>query len=380
MNSPWRIAGLLAVGMLIMSTAGATTAGATYPDRATALAAYESVTTDQAVESGWTGSVAGCDAGTESAQSLTATLHTVNVLRTVAGLETVTLDSGMNRDALAAALMVRASGTIDHDPGQSSPCYSKDGAVASGESNLYMGLSGSEAMIGYTEDPGVSGLGHRRWLLDPAAMEFGSGSTGTTNALSVTDSHGTGSRLKALPDDGLVAWPAPGWFPSPWVFDEWSAAIGSGSGTDVSGARVNVTVDGSAAAVTSLERLPAGSGTGATLGWRTSLPESALVGDHIAKVSISGVKIKGELQSIEYTVNSFDPANTGAGSGVPPDLTDPVTPLPSAANTFCRTRTVRVSKAKQALRKASKSHRKAAIRKAKKNLRIRKQARRLACR
>src|SRR5680860_104721 len=112
LNSSWRIAALVAtgLGMLFMSTAGVSPAAAAYPDRATALNAFQSSTTDQAVDAGWTGSVSGCSAGTESAGSLAATLNTVNVLRSFAGVDPVELDSGMNRDALAAALMVRASG------------------------------------------------------------------------------------------------------------------------------------------------------------------------------------------------------------------------------------------------------------------------------
>ena len=384
MNSPRRIPGLIAIalGTLFMSTVLASPAEATYPDRTAALTAYESIAADQTVDPGWTGSVAACNVGTESAGSLAATLHTVNVLRTLAGLESVTFDSAKNRDALAAALMVRALNGIDHDPDQSSPCYSKAGAVASGQSNLYMGLSGAEAIVGYVEDPGVSSLSHRRWLLDPAAMEFGSGSTGTTNALSVTGSHKSGSRLNGLADDELVAWPSPGWFPSPLVFKDWSAAIGTGSATDASSARVGVTMDGVAVPVTGQRKLESGSGAGVTLGWQVSLPASADSRDHIIKVSITGVKIKGELQTVGYTVNTFDPAEPGTGSGAPPDLTDPVVPAGTGGggvSAQCRIRTAGFTEAKKSLRKASRSHRKALIRKAKKNVEITKRARKLAC-
>ena len=149
-------------------------------------------------------------------------------------------------------------------------------------------------MLGYVEDPGVSDLGHRRWLLNPAAGFFGTGSTGNTNALSVAGSHSEGSLQKSLAGDELVAWPAPGWFPSPWVFDEWSAAVGNGrSEADVSAARVKVTVDGVPASVSGVRRLRGGSGTGETLGWRTALPASMAAGDHLVEVSISGVRLRG---------------------------------------------------------------------------------------
>ena len=147
----------------------------------------------------------------------------------------------------------------------------KDGADTSGESNLYMGLSGAEAILGYTEDPGVPDLGHRRWLLDPGRAEFGSGSTGTTNALSVAGSHGNGSRMKALADDELVAWPAPGWFPSPWIFKQWSAAIGNGgSGTRCFGSPGERDPRRRASHRLRHPQLDYGSGTGKTLGWQTA--------------------------------------------------------------------------------------------------------------
>ncbi len=383
MHSQRNFAALIAAGLsiLFMSIAGVTPAAASYPDRAAALTAYQSIAADQAVDAGWTGSVAGCLAGTESASSLAASLNTVNVLRSLAGLDPVTLNPEMNRNALAAALMVRASGQINHDPGKSWPCYSKGGAEASGESNLYVGLSGADAMVGYVEDPGIADLGHRRWLLDPGATEFGTGSTGTTNALTVVGSHGNGSRMKGMPNDKLVAWPAAGWFPTPLVFKDWSVAIGKGSKVDVSSARVTVTFDGSALPITNLRRLPSGAGVGETLGWQTSLPAAAATGDHLVGVSIAGVKIDGALQGINYTVRTFDPTDASVGAGPPLDLANPVTPLaPYASRTICHSKLKQTAKARKALRKAKRTHRRAAIRKAKRNLKAKKRARRLACR
>ena len=244
-----RLLALCAVfGALAPGSAGA----APPPDRAAALALYRAVQADTRVEAGWTGDTATCTAGTESAASRAATLHAVNALRAFAGLGPVTFDEVRSAEALAAALMMKAANSLSHTPDPAWPCYSADGAAAAGNSNLYLGESGAAAMVGYVDDDRVPSLGHRRWLLDPRATVFGSGSTGGSNALWVVD--GSGSAASGT----TVAWPPAGWVPWPWVFTDWSLAVGNGDERVAFDApQVDVTLDGAPLAASG--RSPAGS-------------------------------------------------------------------------------------------------------------------------
>lgn len=283
--------------------------------RAAALTVYESVLEDQRVNAGWTGSEQGCKVGTESAASLQATLRTVNVMRSFAGIRPVAFKAAKNQKALAAALMMKAEGDLSHEPGPGWACYSAAGAEGAGHSNLFLGASGADAVVGYVDDEGIDSLGHRRWILDPGAMEFGSGSTGSTNALFVLDNRGNGSNFDALDRDELVAWPAPGWMPWPWVFRDWSLAIGDGSeSVELGNAQVRVEGGGTELAVSHVTALDDGYGTGRTLSWRVAVPAALQAGDRKLDVTISGVRFDNSPMPISYSVSAFAPGgDPGAG-------------------------------------------------------------------
>jgi len=295
---------LLLLGLLILISP--TTAQAAPVDGAAAVAAYQSVLADLPVPAGWTGSVQGCVVGTESAASLAATLRTINTLRDFAGLGPVTLDPKLNEKALAAALMMKAAGNLSHDPKKDWPCYSKDGDQGARKSNLFLGRSGSNAMVGFIEDKGTPTLGHRRWLLSPAAVTFGSGSTGTSNALFHQGA------TKPVPPGTVVTWPPRGFVPAPWIFADWSAALGaSREKVDVSGALVRVTVDGVPALVSGVSGTDPGYGFGATLKWRVTLPPGVALdtGAHKIDIAIDGATIDGKLFPVAYSTQSVDPAS-----------------------------------------------------------------------
>jgi uncharacterized protein YkwD len=205
---------MLGAATAIVSACCAPVAGqAAAPDRASALAGFRAVQQAQAVDAGWTGATGGCVAGTESPASLAATLQTVNLLRAFAGVGPVAFDAGFDREALAAALMMRAAGALSHQPGPDWPCYSDAGAAGAGSSNLFIGRSGAAAMVGYVDDEGIASLGHRRWLLNPEATIFGSESTGTTNAL-----HVIGKPATPVAPNTAIAWPPNNWVPWQWIF------------------------------------------------------------------------------------------------------------------------------------------------------------------
>jgi uncharacterized protein YkwD len=272
-------------------------------DRNVALALWNEVQRDLQVPSGWTGSSETCTVGTESTESLSATVDTLDALRDFAGLPGVTFDEGLNHKALAAAMMMKAKGQLSHTPDPSWPCYSSDGADGAGHSNLFYGYSGPAAMIGYVEDPGNPALGHRFWLLDGTRTTFGSGSTGVTNALYVDTDRNAFPR-RDIPQDFENAWPPEGYVPWPWVFSRWSLVLG-GTGQNASfgsGTTVSVTANGQELPVHDVDPY------GASVIWVTDVPDALRKSDEDLHVSITGATIDGQAHPVSYTVKAFDPA------------------------------------------------------------------------
>lgn len=288
--------------------------------------AYSSYKEDLKVPAGWTGSVASCLVGSESQASLDATLRTINSLRTMAGVLPVTLNPEMNRRAQAAALIMQAAGELSHYPGTSSPCYSEEGAEGASTSNLYGGRSGPEAMVGYVEDQGVESLGHRLWLLNPYAMEFGTGSTGSYNALTVVGAGGDGSRESSLPVKTWNAWPPDGAVPWPWVFEDWSVTVAKvpdeiyGDPYDpdfvyidpyeiLRDATVTVSANGKPLVVSPVRDFITGSGPGVTISWKVGIPDYLRRADQSFQVKVT---TPGGIDGMSYTVEPFsvpgDPA------------------------------------------------------------------------
>ncbi len=343
-------------------------ASATADGRDAALADYNATQADARVPAGWTGSTDPCTVGAESQASLDATLNTLNILRRFADIEPVTFNTEKNHRALSAALMMRAQGDLSHNPPPSWKCWTEEGRLGASTSNLYLGASGAKAMVGFVKDAGIESLGHRRWVLDPAAVEMGSGSTGSSNALVVIGSGGDGSRAAALPADKLVAWPSPGWFPATWIFEDWSVAIGSpqSEGTvSLADAQVKVKVDGKSAGVSGVREASPGEpfGTGVTLTWQVALPSTMAQGDHEISVEVSGVTIAGAPLPIDYTVQAFDPASSTA----------------TGDSTACVKAKAKVKRAMKKLKKAQRGGGQKKIKAAKKKLKKAKAKKRKAC-
>jgi hypothetical protein len=276
-------------------------AGAAPATRDEAVREWASIVTARSVQSGWTGSVEGCRRGTESSASIGATATAVNGLRDFAGLDPVTFDPVKNDKALAAALMMEAAGRLDHAPDASFPCYTAEGREGAGSSNLFLGAARADAMVGYADDGGVDSLGHRRWLLDPAATTFGTGSTARANALWVFPDG-------AAPASGppVVAWPPAGWIPWDLVPGTWSAGMNV-PGVDVAAAQVSVSAGGQPRAVSNVRSLDSGFGSAdPTLAWEVAPAADDQDADRELAVAIDGATLAGAPYPIRYTVQAFD--------------------------------------------------------------------------
>jgi hypothetical protein len=237
-------------------------------DRGSALHLYRAVSEARETEAGWTGSTRSCRVGTESSRSIEATLLTVNALREFVGLQPVKFNAEKNRSALTAAMMMAANGRLSHAPDARWRCYSEIGAGGAGSSNLYLGVSGPSAIVGYAFDTDVKSLGHRRWLFDPTAEEFGTGSTGRSNALHVT---GAADDPEVKSRYGFESWPSPGYFPWPWVPRTWSVNLHGAQLRSGEEPRVTVRVTGEKLPVTDVSVPSGGYGAGTTISWQTGI-------------------------------------------------------------------------------------------------------------
>lgn len=181
------------------------------------------------VPSGWSGDTSTCNAGDTTAEFKQAVLDTVNWYRNMVGLPDATLSAEYNRMAQKAALMMAAADSLSHSPSPDWPCWSEEGRIGAGNSNLFLGSQGPRAVHGYVNDPGGNNayVGHRWWVLRPGVQTFGTGDTNWSNALFVT-----GNPLPGA--EPAVAWPKPGYFPAEVLpsSGRWSFFPARGTGPD----------------------------------------------------------------------------------------------------------------------------------------------------
>lgn len=210
-------------------------------DKSEVAEAYQSRWQDnQAIPSGWLGSVDLCLPGRITPIAQDAVLESINFARAMAGLDAVGFGDGLSAKAQEAALLMDANDSLSHDPPPSWDCWTATAADAAGHSNLAITtgtMDAGESVKLYMDDRGPTNrvVGHRRWLLRPQAKTFGNGMTNTASAIWVI---GPTSSRKANPR--WVPWPSAGWFPSGLEpHGRWS--IGSGSDrANFSRARVTV--------------------------------------------------------------------------------------------------------------------------------------------
>ncbi len=282
-------------------------------DRNQVINAYRSIYLAQdAVDAGWTGNVAGCNAGTTSTAYRQATIDRVNFYRALAGLPgNVTLMGGTAGSAAQqAALMFSANGQLDHNPPQSWLCWTSSGAEGAWNANIAIGtrLGGPAAVALYMEERGTYNdiAGHRRWILYPpqASMDSGSVPQGSnaSNALWVLGPFGT---RPATPNG--VAWPSRGYVPWPLLPAQSNRWSFSWPGADFSAAQVRMTRNGQALGAVAYERIATGYGDN-TLVWR---PQGVTyvrpAADVTYRVTISGLRGTNVPTTIQYDVIAIDP-------------------------------------------------------------------------
>ena len=311
-------------------------------------------------------------------QALSFSQAYLNFIRLSAGISPVSFDATLNANAAQGALILAKLGEgLSHYP--STPSGVTDAQAAAGKyacstSNLsYSGSMGMKlgvlqmAIQGQTDDSSsssnLSTLGHRRWLLNPAASTMGIG-TAYTNASS-WDEYYTSVRVFSRSDSDdaatygivqqagatdydFVAWPASGAFANN-VFDmgtPWSVTLNPSEYKAPVAADVSVTVtrvsDGASWTMTSADATPSTSSKYLAVensGYGVSNciifnPGSENVGassyEGAYKVDIAGLKTAaGQDARLSYQVDFFDadasdpdPSDSG-DPGNPDDPSDP---------------------------------------------------------
>ncbi|NOU96216.1 hypothetical protein GC093_23750, partial [Paenibacillus sp. LMG 31456] len=193
-------------------------------------------------------------------------LKTANLVRELAGLPTLVLDSEYNDIAQHGSVLLLATDQYTHTPVQT------DGVTNAFFEKAYAGTStsnigGTAETSAVTElsdgikssviDNGVSDMGHRRWVLDPNLYKIG---LGYSSKVASYDKNITNSSIlmrvtdksqPIKPDYDYIEWPSKGYFPISWLPQRtaWSIALNPDKYktpeiNDVTGKITNV-VDGS---------------------------------------------------------------------------------------------------------------------------------------
>ncbi|MBX7079801.1 MAG: hypothetical protein K1X88_11475 [Nannocystaceae bacterium] len=247
-------------------------------------------------EGAWSGSVASCDPGDIAANGRTNALRVLNLYRWLAMLPPIDLDETRNQLGQACALMMDANDALSHAPPADWTCYSGDGAMAAGNSNIAT-TAAVAAIDLYMVDPGnPDTLGHRRWILSNSIGPTGIGSTSGYSCLWTLGGSGAANAP-------WTAYPSPGPYPFAastlgWTsLDETGWSIQSDS-IDLSAAQVTITADGDPRPVT-VHVLGSGYGSNSAI---SMIPQGwALTAGVRYHVSVSSVS-----EPIEYDVDVVD--------------------------------------------------------------------------
>ena len=316
-------AGLIAGGIAAPAQAAETDNAINTQSRDAVVTAYKTrYLPSEAEDINWTGSVAGCDPGTQSASSLASGTAAINFFRGLSGLDSIALTEEQNAKAQAAALMMHARGGLSHYPTSDWECFTTLGQAGASTSNLHYSYpeisSMSMALRGYMDDEGYNNadVGHRRWLLNPATTTMGIGTTSMFNAVNVLG--GGTSAARANPD--FIAFPNAGYFPAQLLPPErWSLS----SGHDVDFSKATVTVTNAAGTDMMATTYHAMNGYGPnTVVFdipQLQLPQGAEETNYTVKVT--GILRDGMPIEHTYTVKLIDGTVTGLST---PDPTPPL--------------------------------------------------------
>ncbi|WP_291152428.1 CAP domain-containing protein [Flavobacterium sp. UBA7680] len=172
--------------------------------------------------SGWTGNILTCNAGTIPTTTHEMVAKRINYFRNLVGLPKIEMDLSTDKVKACqeAAFMMHANNKLSHFPTSDWKCYTADGYLGATKSNLSIGYNSTTAISNLIQDAGTTNapVGHRRWLLYSKAKSFTSGSTGYTSAVWVH------SDFAIKNSKEFTAYPHR-YFPQNLVYNRWSFSI-----------------------------------------------------------------------------------------------------------------------------------------------------------
>lgn len=177
--------------------------------------------------------------GELSQETLSSALNALNIVRYIAGIGEVSLNSSYTELSQAGAMLNAANGVMSHSPSQptdmSDELYSF-GLSGCRSSNLARGYSNLTTAIlsGWMRDSSsLDTLGHRRWCLNPAMAQTGFGQSDSYMAMYAFD------RTKTTNASG-VCWPAQN-TPVEYFNDQYPWSISMGYSVNISDITVTLT-------------------------------------------------------------------------------------------------------------------------------------------
>jgi hypothetical protein len=315
----------------------------------------------------WSGNYSG-KSGTTSNEFLDDVERRVNFFRALCGVppivrvnsdSTVLIDpadphkpstSTLKSDAAqeAALMLIRnydsstgSDPAINHDPPKGLVGWSAAAWNANANGNLAFGIYGPGAITEYMVEELAAGsttsvwntlVGHRRWISFPEATDFATGdqpgdsvARPPTNVLYVSQKP---SQLKPDPTPDFVAYPSPGFFPSPINSRYWSL---SRAGADFTQANVRMTDQaGRTVGISNIKR-NANYGDPAII-WEVggSAASRNIYNDTTFKVYVSGIGGTGIPTTYNYTVTLINPDRLTSSLA----LNGPSTPISTSSTPY----------------------------------------------
>ncbi|PID94018.1 MAG: hypothetical protein CSA95_05100 [Bacteroidetes bacterium] len=254
----------------------------------------------------WNGSLEECNPGTLPQYIHDKVLGRINFYRAMCGLPAdIIFNEELNRKCQYAALMIHANERLSHNPPTSWRCWNVDGHEACMNSNISYGSPNylphtSQSIDYYMQDhqSDNAAMGHRRWLLYSRAKVMGHGSTTQANAIWVG-----GNINNPVPENTptFIAYPPPGYIPSPVYYDYWTLSSENG---DFRNATITMTDE---EGIEIEENITYTSGVGDpiigdyTIAWHPDL-ELNEQEDNTFNVKVENIKIYNTTYSFEYQV------------------------------------------------------------------------------
>ncbi len=233
--------------------------------------------------SGWTGNISGCNAGTAPQTTADMVIKRINYFRKLVGLNNnTTLDATKFPMYQQAAFLMKANSQLSHTPPNTWTCWTQAGYDGANTSNLAMGSHGSNSVTLFMTDNGTNNkaVGHRRWILHSAKTQFSYGTTDATMSLGCI---GTAGGNTLIPE--FIAYPPKGFMPQNLVFARWSFGLPK---ADFSNATVTMTGPSGPVVLAIVSKTDNGYGDNTVI-WEPVGVITTNASDQNYKVTVSGV-------------------------------------------------------------------------------------------